>query len=143
MTRRMPLLNRLALAALGVFVLLIVGPSACEAQDPFGWLSAPDRVWENWQRHNRWMYEVDNTDPKSWGAHALVDESLGKAISVVSFRRISFRRGRQLICALYVVREANGVLFEHSRKRLDPVMDAVAPCTMAFTRVRLRVQFRW
>lgn len=85
----------------------------------------PDRIWERWERHNQWMYKLDNSDPKSWVIHSASALGFGSLIGLLPY--VSKKQGVEAMLWFYFVRELNGVVREGNEKYVDAYYDWFVP----------------
>lgn len=121
-------------------VLLLAGAPLQAQSTAFGKiLYAPDRWWSSALEHNPWMRTLDDTEEKSAALTGVVVEAGGYALSKVT--PMSFRRGRQVVAAMYVLRAAYGLSSGETKRYRAHAKHVAVASAVALLRVQIVV--RW
>lgn len=100
-------------------------------------LYAPDRWWTSALVHNAWLHRLDDTEEKSALCTGAVTELGGYALATVT--PMSFRRGRQLVAAIYALRAAYGLSAGETNRYRAHLKHVMAAALVA----GVRMEFRW
>lgn len=93
-----------------------------------------DRWWEATQKRNPWMYQIDNTDEKTWAVHTAV--TFAGAGALWALTPMSFHTAGHVMVGFYFAREllnrthwrgVRPVKFDYRHKPLDGFMDFAMP----------------
>lgn len=87
-------------------------------------------LWEPLQRRFPWLYQLDNTDWKTWIWHSAITLFVGFLLGLLPL--LTFRTGTLLMAGFYGAREFIGVVFEGNRDYRDALMDALGPALVAW-----------
>lgn len=122
-------------------LLVLVGlamPLRAQAT-PFGSiLYAPDKAWTWALRQWPALAELDRTEERSAGMTGLVVEAGGYALARVT--PMSFRRGRQVVAGVYVLRAAYGLASGETRRRRAHAKHVGVAVSVAVLRIHVRVR---
>ncbi len=99
-------------------------------------INTPDRIWEHIERHNPSLYRLDNTDSKSWVAHACF--SIGGGYLLSKTTPMNFNTGMRTMVGFYFIRETYNICCDGNRKYFDATMDVVVPLATIETIIRVR-----
>lgn len=123
-----------------MLALLVVAAPLSAQSTAFGKiLYAPDRWWQSVLDHNPHMRTWDDTEEKSAAFTAGIVEVGGYALSKVS--PLSFRHGRQIIAAIYVLRSAYGLSSGETKRYRAHAKHVLAATAVATLNVKVRIRF--
>ena len=126
---------------LALLVAVLLCPSVVAAQStPFGKiLYAPDRAWTWALRQWPALAEIDRTEERSAASTGVIVALGGYGLSKVT--PMSYRRGRQVVAAVYVLRSVYGITSGETNRYRAHAKHVVVATAVATVQLRVRVRF--